>query len=125
MKRSLRTIAAFGVAAALAVGASGCAADKQITIAFVMGAESDPFFQAMKVGAEAEAKAEGGKPEDEGGRSGDEGRHEGEEGREAGLHGGKRTLPLPARLASPGLATLTSSPGARSTRPRRRRTPPC
>ena len=59
MKRSLRTIAAFGVAAALAVGASGCAADKQITIAFVMGAESDPFFQAMKVGAEAEAKAEG------------------------------------------------------------------
>jgi ABC-type sugar transport system substrate-binding protein len=59
MKRSLRTIAAFGVAAALVAGASGCAANKQITIAFVMGAESDPFFQAMKVGAEAEAKAEG------------------------------------------------------------------
>lgn len=28
-------------------------------VAFVMGAESDPFFQAMKVGAEAEAKAQG------------------------------------------------------------------
>jgi ribose transport system substrate-binding protein len=59
MKRSLRTIAAFGVAAALVAGASGCAANKQISIAFVMGAESDPFFQAMKVGAQAEAKAEG------------------------------------------------------------------
>jgi ABC-type sugar transport system substrate-binding protein len=59
MKRSLRTIAAFGVAAALVAGASGCAANKQLTIAFVMGAESDPFFQAMKVGAQAEAKAEG------------------------------------------------------------------
>ena len=59
MKRSLRTIAAFGVAAALVAGASGCAANKQISIAFVMGAESDPFFQAMKVGAEQEAKAEG------------------------------------------------------------------
>jgi ABC-type sugar transport system substrate-binding protein len=59
MKRSLRTIAAFGVAAALVAGASGCAANKQITIAFVMGAESDPFFQAMKVGAQDEAKAEG------------------------------------------------------------------
>jgi ribose transport system substrate-binding protein len=33
------------------------AGDKKIKIAFVMGAESDPFFQAMKVGAEAEAKA--------------------------------------------------------------------
>lgn len=59
MKRSLRTIAAFGVAAALVAGATGCAANKQITIAFVMGAESDPFFQAMKVGAQEEAKAEG------------------------------------------------------------------
>jgi ribose transport system substrate-binding protein len=29
------------------------------TIAFVMGAEADPFFQAMKVGAEAEAAAKG------------------------------------------------------------------
>ena len=30
-----------------------------LTIAFVMGAEADPFFKAMKVGAEAEAAAKG------------------------------------------------------------------
>jgi ABC-type sugar transport system substrate-binding protein len=30
---------------------------KQYTIAFVMGAESDPFFQAMKLGAQQEAAA--------------------------------------------------------------------
>ena len=63
MKRSFRAIAALGVVAALAAGVSGCAAtaeeEKQITIAFVMGAESDPFFQAMKVGAEEEAAAQG------------------------------------------------------------------
>jgi ABC-type sugar transport system substrate-binding protein len=61
MNRSFRTIAALGVVAALAAGVSGCAApaEKKLTIAFVMGAESDPFFQAMKVGAEEEAKAEG------------------------------------------------------------------
>ena len=28
---------------------------KKLTIAFVMGAEADPFFKAMKVGADAEA----------------------------------------------------------------------
>lgn len=38
-------------------GAAAPAGDKKITIAFVMGAESDPFFRAMKVGAEAAAKA--------------------------------------------------------------------
>ena len=63
MKRSFRAIAALGVIAALAAGVSGCAApaeeEKQITIAFVMGAESDPFFQAMKLGAEEEAAAQG------------------------------------------------------------------
>ena len=60
MKRSLRTIAAFGVIAALIAGTSGCATEeKKITIAFVMGAESDPFFQAMKIGAEEEAAALG------------------------------------------------------------------
>ncbi|MEI8057140.1 MAG: substrate-binding domain-containing protein [Actinomycetes bacterium] len=32
---------------------------KSLTIAFVMGAEADPFFKAMKVGAEAEAAAKG------------------------------------------------------------------
>jgi ABC-type sugar transport system substrate-binding protein len=44
----------------LIAGTSGCAQEeKKITIAFVMGAESDPFFQAMKVGAEEEAAALG------------------------------------------------------------------
>jgi ABC-type sugar transport system substrate-binding protein len=39
--------------------ASETAATEDITIAFVMGAESDPFFQAMKLGAEEEAAAQG------------------------------------------------------------------
>ena len=56
-----RALIALAAAGALVAGisvTSARAADK-ITIAFVMGAESDPFFQAMKVGAEAEAKAQG------------------------------------------------------------------
>jgi ribose transport system substrate-binding protein len=40
-----------------ATTAAPAAGGKKLKIAFVMGAESDPFFQAMKVGAEAEAKA--------------------------------------------------------------------
>jgi ABC-type sugar transport system substrate-binding protein len=32
---------------------------KKLTIAFVMGAEADPFFKAMKVGADSEAAAKG------------------------------------------------------------------
>lgn len=36
---------------------SGSNSGKKLTIAFVMGAESDPFFKAMKVGADAEAAA--------------------------------------------------------------------
>jgi len=65
MKTSKRVIAGFSALAVTAIaltgcaGASGTSAPKSLTIAFVMGAESDPFFQAMKVGAEAEAKAEG------------------------------------------------------------------
>jgi len=31
----------------------------KLTIAFVMGAEADPFFKAMKIGADAEAAAQG------------------------------------------------------------------
>ncbi|MBC7517450.1 MAG: substrate-binding domain-containing protein [Microbacteriaceae bacterium] len=70
MKPAIRTIAAVGVAASLvfaatacssgstAPAASGSAEAKKLTIAFVMGAEADPFFKAMKVGAEAEAKAQ-------------------------------------------------------------------
>ncbi|MEY4742537.1 MAG: hypothetical protein RL672_1287 [Actinomycetota bacterium] len=67
MKRSVRAFAAFGAVAAVSLLATGCSSssstttptDKKLSIAFVMGAESDPFFQAMKVGAEAEAAAEG------------------------------------------------------------------
>ncbi|MEO0023602.1 MAG: hypothetical protein RL196_43 [Actinomycetota bacterium] len=59
MKRTLRSLAVLGTVAALALTASGCAqGEKQLTIAFVMGAESDPFFQAMKVGATEEAAAQ-------------------------------------------------------------------
>ena len=47
--------AAETTAAAAAAPAGG----KKLKIAFVMGAESDPFFQAMKVGAEEEAAAQG------------------------------------------------------------------
>ncbi len=65
MKRSLRSVAAIGALAALSLSVAGCAATEEetaaedISIAFVMGAESDPFFQAMKVGAEEEAAAQG------------------------------------------------------------------
>ncbi|MCI4656384.1 substrate-binding domain-containing protein [Cryobacterium zhongshanensis] len=71
MKRSYRAITTVGVAAAFVISMSACSTTastgsattstekKDITIAFVMGAEADPFFQAMKVGAEDEAKAEG------------------------------------------------------------------
>jgi ABC-type sugar transport system substrate-binding protein len=38
---------------------AGSTAQKKLTIAFVMGAEADPFFKAMKVGADAEAAAKG------------------------------------------------------------------
>lgn len=85
MKRSFRTVAVLGAAAALALTAAGCSSSgssestgaasapasaaatsaaaeapaSDISIAFVMGAEADPFFQAMKVGAEEEAAAKG------------------------------------------------------------------
>lgn len=36
---------------------SSSAPAKKLTIAFVMGAEADPFFKAMKIGADAEAAA--------------------------------------------------------------------
>ncbi len=66
MKVSKKALSLIGVASAITLLA-GCAstastesaADKPLTIAFVMGAESDPFFQAMKVGAEEEAAALG------------------------------------------------------------------
>lgn len=54
------------------LGASACSSSttpaattaggtKALNIAFVMGAEADPFFKAMKVGAEAEIAAKGDK----------------------------------------------------------------
>jgi ABC-type sugar transport system substrate-binding protein len=59
-KRFIKVGVAAVAVAALALTATGCSnSNKTLSIAFVMGAESDPFFQAMKVGAEAEAKAEG------------------------------------------------------------------
>ena len=58
-----RAASVLAVAAAASLAVVGLAtpshAANKITIAFVMGAESDPFFQAMKVGADAEAKAKG------------------------------------------------------------------
>ena len=62
MKRSTRIIAAASVVALSLAGvasATPATAAKKIKIAFVMGAVNDPFFNAMKVGAEAEAKAQG------------------------------------------------------------------
>lgn len=64
MKTSRRWITAATAVAAITLVTAGCTAtaepaDEEITIAFVMGAESDPFFQAMKVGAEEEAAAQG------------------------------------------------------------------
>lgn len=63
MNKSYRWLAAAGAMSAIALVATGCSAaapaEEEITIAFVMGAESDPFFQAMKVGAEEEAAAQG------------------------------------------------------------------
>jgi ribose transport system substrate-binding protein len=58
LRKLITSALAVGVVGALLTGtavAPAQAANKKI--AFVMGAESDPFFQAMKVGAEAAAKA--------------------------------------------------------------------
>ena len=76
MRKSIfKRAGALAGAMALVIGAAGCAAEEaettatatagseavaeELTIAFVMGAESDPFFQAMKLGAEEEAAAQG------------------------------------------------------------------
>jgi ABC-type sugar transport system substrate-binding protein len=54
-------VLAVAVAASFAVAgiSTPAQAANKYTIAFVMGAESDPFFQAMKLGAEQEAAAKG------------------------------------------------------------------
>lgn len=75
MRKSIfKRAGALAGAMALVLGAAGCATEaettatttsgseaaaEELTIAFVMGAESDPFFQAMKLGAEEEAAAQG------------------------------------------------------------------
>jgi ribose transport system substrate-binding protein len=79
MKKSKSLLAFLGLTSASALLVAGCAsgtaetttpapqdgpeetsaATDDLTIAFVMGAESDPFFQAMKLGAEEEAAAQG------------------------------------------------------------------
>jgi len=60
MNKRILTVGMAALAVAgLTLGAAGCASTKKLSIAFVMGAESDPFFQAMKVGATDEANAEG------------------------------------------------------------------
>src|SRR6266849_3531721 len=60
---------AFGMTLMLLLAACGSSTNaggtptaggtSKLTIAFVMGAEADPFFKAMKIGAEAEAAAQG------------------------------------------------------------------
>jgi len=52
-------LVAAGSLAVFGLATPAQAASKKITIAFVMGAEADPFFKAMKVGATAEAAAKG------------------------------------------------------------------
>jgi ABC-type sugar transport system substrate-binding protein len=62
MKRSTRFIAVSATAALALSGVAAAALPAQAAtpkVAFVMGAINDPFFNAMKVGAEAEAKAQG------------------------------------------------------------------
>ena len=64
MKRAIRTVLGIttaGVAAAVLAACAGTSAShggagNQLTIGFVPGIASDPFFKAMQVGAEAKAK---------------------------------------------------------------------
>jgi ABC-type sugar transport system substrate-binding protein len=62
-KITTRVVAATAAAALALAGVAAATtpatAASKLKIAFVMGAESDPFFQAMKVGAQAEAAAQG------------------------------------------------------------------
>jgi len=58
-KRLVAAAAAISTVALSTVGVAAPSHAAGHTIAFVMGAEADPFFKAMKVGADAEAKALG------------------------------------------------------------------
>ncbi|CAN5579282.1 ABC transporter substrate-binding protein [soil metagenome] len=60
--RTAVVVGALGLSMLAACGGSssdGASGGGKRTVAFVMGASADPFFKAMKVGAEAEAKAKG------------------------------------------------------------------
>ena len=67
MNRIIKTTGVAVAATGLLLGATACSSAapssssapsaKAISIAFVMGAEADPFFKAMKVGADAETAA--------------------------------------------------------------------
>jgi ribose transport system substrate-binding protein len=69
MRRMSRTVLAAAAVGAVALTATACSSKStgagsgsggsKLTVAFVMGAGADPFFKAMKVGADAEAKAKG------------------------------------------------------------------
>ena len=71
MNRIVKSAGVFGVVTTLLLGASACnstsgttsssGASRALTIAVVMGAETDPFFKAMKVGAEAKTAAKNAK----------------------------------------------------------------
>ena len=59
---AVAAIAALGLTACSTGGTSGTSGGKKsLTLGFVVGASSDPFFQAMKVGAQAEATKLGDK----------------------------------------------------------------
>jgi ribose transport system substrate-binding protein len=59
---AVTAVAALGLTACSAGTTSGSASGKKsLTIGFVVGASSDPFFQAMKVGAQTEATKLGDK----------------------------------------------------------------
>ena len=64
MFKTRHSMAVAGVVGLTIVGLTGCSAGNSTgggsyNIAFVVGASSDPFFQAMKIGADNEAKALG------------------------------------------------------------------
>lgn len=69
MKTSRRRITALATLSVAALGLTACSSPtagtaegdpaEKLTIAFVVGASADPFFLAMKLGAEQEAEAQG------------------------------------------------------------------
>ncbi len=58
---AVAAIATIGLSACSTGSSTGTTGKKSFTLGFVVGASSDPFFQAMKVGAQAEANKLGDK----------------------------------------------------------------